>query len=99
MTFFCFNSFEGKIKIKTTRRDLVAYRYYDDINASAIGRYLTNAPTANPISDLVLYNNQATKLAKVTISKGTQYLVGTIAGSPVGAIQYFVGDVAWLFIV
>ena len=56
------------------------------------GRYLTNATTINPIKDLVLYKNNATMLAKFNLPKGIQYLVGKIAGSPVNAIQYFVGD-------
>lgn len=75
---------------------MTAYRYYDDINAFARGRYLTNATTVNPIDDLVLYNNKATYLAKWNLPKGSQYLTGRIAGSPIGAIQYFIGDTAWL---
>ena len=90
-----YNSFKGKIRLKTSRGNVTAYRYYDDINAFARGRYLTNS-TANPIDDLVLYNNKATYLAKWNLPKGTQYLTGRIAGSPVGAIQYFVGDPTWL---
>ena len=63
-----------------------------NVNAFQRGRYLTNATTNNPIKDLVLYKNNATMLAKFNLPKGTQYLVGKIAGSPVNAIQYFVGD-------
>ena len=90
------NSFEGKIRLKTSRGKVNAYRYYDDINAFARGRYLTNATTANPIDDLVLYNNNATYLARWNLPKGTQYLTGKIAGSPIGAIQYFVGNASWI---
>ena len=90
------NSFEGKIRLKTSRGNLTCYRYYDDIDAFARGRYLTNAPTDNPIVDLVLHNNKATYLAKWNLPKGTKYLVGKIARSPTGAIQIFVGDSSWL---
>ena len=93
-----FNSFEGKIRLKTSRGNVNAYRYYDDVDAFARGRYLTNKPTANPIDDLVLYNNKATHLARWNLPRGTQYLSGKIAGSPVGAIQYFVGDAMWLIL-
>ena len=92
------NSFDGHIRLRTSRGNVTAYRYYDDINAFARCRYLTNIPTANPVDDLVLYNNAATKLASWNIPKGTTYLVGKIAGSPVGAIQYFVGDAGWLIL-
>ena len=37
-----------------------------------------------------------THLAKWNIPKGIQYLVGKIANSPVGAIQFFVGNAGWL---
>lgn len=73
-------------------------RYYDSTNAFARGCYLTNATTTNPIDDLVLYNN-ATQLARWKIQNGTQYLTGKIAGSPVGAIQYFVGNANWLVVI
>ena len=90
------SSFEGKIRLKTSRGNLTCYRYYDNIDALARGRYLTNAPTDNPIVDLVLHNNKATYLAKWNLPKGTKYLVGKIARSPTGAIQIFVGDSSWL---
>ena len=89
------NSFEGKVRLKTSK-GVNAHRYYDDINAFAKGRYLTKNATNNPIKDLVLYKNQATKHIVLTIEKGQQYLVGHIAGSPVNAIQYFVGNTRWL---
>jgi len=94
-----YKSFEGKIRLKTSRGNVNAYRYYDGTNAFARGRYLTNATTANPIDDLVLYNNNATQLARWKIPNGTQYLIGKIAGSPVGAIQYFVGNANWLVVI
>ena len=87
-----YQSFSGKIRLKTSNGRVNAYRYYDNVNAFQRGRYLTNATTNNPIKDLVLYKNNATMLAKFNLPKGTQYLVGKIAGSPVNAIQYFVGD-------
>ena len=87
-----YQSFSGKIRLKTSNGRVNAYRYYDNVNAFQRGRYLTNATTNNPIKDLVLYKNNATILAKFNLPKGTQYLVGKIAGSPVNAIQYFVGD-------
>ena len=90
-----YNSFEGKIKIKTSR-GLKAHRYYDGNNAFEKGRYLTTKPTAYPIKDLVLKNNAATKHIVLEIAKGKQYLVGKIAGSPVKAVQIFVGQVSWL---
>jgi hypothetical protein len=45
------------------------------------------------------YGNQATYLAKWTIPKGTQYLVGKIAGSAIGAMQYFVGNAGVLILI
>ena len=89
------NSFEGKVRLKTSK-GVNAHRYYDDINAFAKGRYLTKNATNNPIKDLVLINNEATKHIVLTIEKGQQYLVGHIAGSPVNAIQYFVGHINML---
>jgi hypothetical protein len=93
------NSFEGKIRLKTSKKNLTAYRYYDDVNAFARGRFLSNVPSNNPIKDFVLYKNQATYLAKWTIPKGTQYLVGKIAGSAIGAMQYFVGNAGVLILI
>ena len=93
-----YRSFDGKIRLKTSNGKITAYRYYDNVNAFQRGRYLTNATTSNPIRDLVLYKNNATMLARFNIPKGTQYLVGIIAGSPVNAIQYFVGDLAKLIL-
>lgn len=89
------SSFKGTPSLKTSK-GIKAIRYYDGINAMQKGRYLTNLPTANPIRDLVLHNNLATMNSGFIIENGAKYLVGTIAGSPVNAIQYFVVNLNWL---
>ena len=88
-------NFKGIPSVKTSN-GTIGFRYFDNINAMSKGKWLTSALTNNPIRDLVLYNNNATMVSKFMIEKGAQYLVGTIAKSPVNAIQYFVANVNWL---
>lgn len=92
------NNFKGIPSVKTSH-GTIGYRYYDGVNAFQKGRYLTNALTNNPISDLVLYKNKATMVSKFIISDGSKYLVGRIAGSPVNAIQFFIAKTNWLILI
>lgn len=89
------SNFKGIPSVKTSK-GVTAFRYFDDVNARQVGKWLTNTLSNNPIDDLVLYNNSASKVSAFVINSGTKYLSGRIAGSSVNAIQYFVGNINWL---
>ena len=90
-------NFKGIPSVKTSN-GTIGFRYFDNIGAYEKGRWLTNVLTDNPVKDLVLYNNNATMVSKFVIEKGAKYLVGTVAKSPVNAIQFFVANTNWLLL-